>query len=647
MVIIKTMKYKMKLLSVFVSFSSLLALFVSCANEDATSNGKENEHPSLTCEARSKTFANEAVTRSALDYNASSGMSFRWTQGDWLSIFAQDNDYSVQNFSIKGEGGGTKAEFVSTDFDLTAGKRYFAISKSEQQTEHENFIISSQNNITLDYSGQVQKGNGSTAHLGKYDYMVASTICESKNAGHFSFTHLGATLRLMLYVPTSKVTEFTGCTFTELEIYDSENKFVQPARNFAFSAGTTAEGYQPSWPDQVFTSKDRFKLTLKNAAGTAGLQPSTSENFLDGSGPNTYGDVVTYIEVPPYDFTGKTIGVMLKGKDSSDKDVVYSGTAAGFNVSADHAYRINFKMTQSPEFLVQLKVNRDWQLGATTRATTGDPGNEDKFEKPTYIHYIYCHDGKVVSPNETGTAVYVNTISNIAPEMWTVSTDGIICAYNDLIRLYKHPCSKTSEPGHVCTYHLYAIASTSDLTEHLNLGGDPLQQINENTTENQIKALTYNIISGTQEQSQTFLKNLSTTAWDVADTKFLGALTDPMQDIILYHTAAKVDLQWNSTVAITGDVKVNNVMSTKLSLFKPTDNSSAETATYTVTSTLENDRYYNGRQVFYLPQFTSYNAWIGSEVVESTPQAIHEEDVRFTPAITNGFTSWLRWMRTY
>ena len=127
---------------------------------------------------------------------------------------------------------------------------------------------------------------------------------------------------------------------------------------------------------------------------------------------------------------------------------------------------------------------------------------------------------------------------------------------------------------------------------------------------------------------------------------FIGALKDPYQDVILYHVAAKVDLKWNSSamLPITGEnafVKVNNVKNSGLSLFKPTTNT-YETGSYNVKAPIEEDTWLNGRQVFYLPQFANsnctYNVKIGDKPAEN---------VTFSPATTNGFTSWLRWLRKY
>ena len=194
-----------------------------------------------------------------------------------------------------------------------------------------------------------------------------------------------------------------------------------------------------------------------------------------------------------------------------------------------------------------------------------------------------------------------------------------------IIKLQK-PAHVSTGPSHTgeCSYHLYVVASQTALT---------LSELAAGTSEETVvQALTYNLPS---TGVQTFMRDLYSTPWDA--TNFVGNITDPMQDVTLYHVAAKVDLKWNSTSAIE-NVSVNNVKNSGLYIFKPTENAN-EPGTYNASQTMDIDQQYNGRYVFYLPQFTNnctFNVTLGGNP---------EEYITFTPATTGGFTSWLRWLK--
>lgn len=642
-----------KSLTSYMVVLSLLAIS-SCTNDDLSEGGisKETEK-GLVAEARSMEFD---LTRSRLDFS-STGMSFTWTSDDKLSVFAQGNDDAVQQYSLTSGGGSKTARFSSENFALTNDTRYYALNKT-QETAGGETRIPSQNNITLDYSGQVQEGNANTSHLGKYDYMVSSSKCESPDHINLDFEHLGFTLRVVMTVDDANKETFKNTEFTSLEIYDSENAFRQQKRLFSFAAGTTVDGYTPTWPSQTITGEDRFTLKFEDPSdNTKGVKPT--DEFRDGSGANNNSKLIAYIQLPAVDFSGKTIGFILKGKNGA----IYYGDTNGYNMNMGKAYQVNLTLKPTTDYNVMLKINHDWQLGAKvedlTRAT-GDPGNKDELYVPTYLYYILCVDGIVrsVNPLEGASAETSKAVNSISvdgksgednttadtKDVWSTTTidDKTISTYGKVLTFKLQDSEKN------LSKHLYVIASRTQLpAETFNsiIGYTDVNNKGGATAETTIQALAYSIqgVASTNAQldnSQLFMRDLYSTPW--TETNFIGNLVDPMQDVILYHVAAKVDLKWNSATAVTGDVKVNNVQNTNLSLFQPaTINGTSVyvgTNDYTVTSTIEDDRMYNGRQVYYLPQFNTYNVTVGNK----TP-----ENVTFTPATTNGFTSWLRWLKKF
>lgn len=679
---------------------ALCAAITACTSEEI-SKGNElvQESSELSCEAKPKVFANEESSRSTLSLGAT-GMEFVWDDEDWITVFAKDDDNAKQLYRLISGGGEPNAKFSADNFTLKKSKVYYAFSKDETQNKH--VTIPNQDNVLIDYSGQIQVGNGSTTHLGEYDFMVAGIECSEENSAHFLFDHLGATLRVTMdfaglisganALPdgdektalslTEDQAQTTGALsmtrFTEMEVYDSENSFRQTNRYFSFNTGTSSDGgkkYTFKWPEQEITGMDRFKLTLKNSdeaanpASYSGHKGITRNDvkYLDGKS-NSSKRVRAYMEIPPADFTNKTIGIMLKGyyaKYDGTKWVEYPVSYVStydsgwifdkltYEVLADRAYAIgNLPMEKPKDFKVSLKINHMWQHGSTldNSRATGDPGYDKEIVTPSHIYYIYCHDGKVVKPT-SGAASFVTHIQNATWD--TKNNNGVYISTfksgtgntTGIITLDKPDCKKTPTKDANCEYHLYVVASKEAIPE--SYFSTVVANASEETV---VRALKYDLpgtVSGTDKQPasdiQVFMRDLYSTPWD--DVSFVGDLTDPIQDVILYHVAAKVDLEWNSTTAIK-NVSVNSVKNSGLYMFQPTMNVHAS-GSYTETKNLTTDvnLWYNGRTSFYLPQYVNstdpssickYNVTLGSG----------PEDITFDNLSTEGgFTSWLRWLK--
>lgn len=653
----------------YVFAISALFLNSSCSDEIVSEEVKPVEQTESGIYA--ETHPMELIdSRSSLVFdNVNKMMAFSWTADDKLTIFALNDDQAKQEYSLLDGAGGLKAHFTSSSFKLAKDQRYFAVSKVQNNAGGET-TIPSQNNIYLDYSGQIQKGNASCDHLAKYDYMVASGLCTVEDQVYFDFQHLGFTLRVLMYTESAAdKDEFDETKFTSLQIYDSGNMFRQPKRKFAFSAGynDTYKTYVPSWPEQDIANDAKlFSIKLRSGASdTEGIKPKDTR--CDGTSPTGENyRLISYIELPPVDFTNKTIGFILKGTNSSDKEVVYYATYPGFAMNMGKIYQVNLKLKKTTPYEITLKINHDWQLGNTndSRAGTGDPGNEDKFDVPPYLYYIYCVGGYVrnVEPVEGADltkAIPVNKIhvdgkkcdnTTDADDEWT--TDKSISTYGKKLVFPMADAEKDKSK------HLYVIASRTQLPETTFSGitGSTYESPTAGTPESTIRNLMYSIggvktpnisidASGdaANKASQLFMRDLYSTPWD--EKNFSGDLKNPVQDVFLYHVAAKVDLNWNSATPLNltapnNLIKVSDVNSTGLKLFTPTDNSGA-TGSYTVQNAITEGTMVNGRQVFYLPQFNSYNVSIGTHSYNTSGS----NPVTFSPATTNGWTSWLRWLK--
>lgn len=614
----------------------LLAVVASCSSDmlgeivtDGGGNGTGSESEAGISAVMHAKEMTQIGTRSALNFDLEGKqMLFSWDRDDKLTVFAEDN-YQAQQiyYIVPKDAYGQTAFFSSADFKLTMDKRYYSLNKKEHDhAGGEGTKIPDQRNITLDFSGQVQTANASCAHLGQYDFMATTAICKQDNLLHFDFQHLGATMR-MIVIQKKGDAAFPDCTFNSLELYSSDNSYRQPLRRLSLVDGLKPDGsFEPRIAEPDDAGNDRLSISLDKGSGV-GISPS--EDFNDGSGTNTYKDLVVYMEVPPADLTGKKLGLILRGKNSSNEDVTYYSVHDGFDIAVGKVHNIYFIANPTTDYTVTLKVDHNWMHGKTVTRTTGDPGFDKDFDLPKYLYLFFCADGKVKWVKE-----YTNEGAGLEASRWTTTNN--ISTFDTPTTL-----STTDDIVDKNTLRVYAIASQTPITHGIaaatNSSDDtPAHQ------EAAVKALKYDYVD------QDKIRGLYSTPW-ADNATFVGNLKDPVQDIFVYHTAAKVDLKWNNDTetALTGNISVNSFQSQNLSYFMPTQNGTASGvngvadftsgSTQTVSTAINGGTCWNGRQVYYLPQFANnqYNITIGTGHTYNP--------FTFTGTnTTGGFTSWLR-----
>lgn len=627
----------------YLTFSILL--LVSCAHDNVSDdNGGKENYKGVTASVSPKVFS--GGSRSSLSFDAQKGMVFSWKAGDQLTILPESSNIMYAVYTIQSGQGTPTAHFTGDDgFSLTKSARYYAINQRERTTPG---LIKTpdKGNVTLDYSGQRQVVSGTseeaTAHLGAYDFLVSTGVCDAKveDQVHFAFKHLGFTMYIkMAGLPKGK-------KYRKLEIYDSKNVYRKTERTIDLANGFDGKDdatYAPFFnsedvQSEEYKSAPRFSLLLGPDTG------NDNDNSNDeGIAVGDDGELKLFVELPPVDMRDNTfIFTLVPSDGGTPYYMTCDDNLFKREYQAGNAYMLYGSAQPVNKFNVRLRVNHDWQLGNAVSRATGDPGIEDKFAKPKFIYSVFCVGGNVKEDN----GAYFKKIATPNAADWKTSDDKVFDTYqtyNETTSKYEDAVLEFSvlDGEKDKTKNVYFVASMEELDGVFNS-----TNIKSTTTEAQIQSLLYSIPSQDTENSETgaayqvrsqsFLKNLYSTPWESQST-FVGALKDPYQDVILYHVAAKVDLKWNSTAMLSGNVSVNNVKSTNLSLFKPTANASATNANYTVTNAIDEETMFNGRQVFYLPQFNAYNVTVGSAT----------ENVTFSPATTNGWTSWLRWLAKF
>ena len=118
--------------------------------------------------------------------------------------------------------------------------------------------------------------------------------------------------------------------------------------------------------------------------------------------------------------------------------------------------------------------------------------------------------------------------------------------------------------------------------------------------------------------------------------------------MVLYHVASKLDLQWNVDASVQDKVKLSNIELTDLSsggyLFKPLENTSASTSTYSETFSLDAGSQWYGRQATYvIPVKTADgNYKFHMTLTNSVSSLATKTTATATPSTTNSvFVPWI------
>jgi hypothetical protein len=258
------------------------------------------------------------------------------------------------------------------------------------------------------------------------------------------------------------------------------------------------------------------------------------------------------------------------------------------------------------EHLVRMPVNlaipaNDASLtagaaGAKATRAEGDPGTYEKFLLPSHL-YIYIVNTAL--DKTTKTMLKPEGMDpakgyTLKPENWmkiatTDNNKDSIYVYTGEIRIII--------PEDRLAGTVYAAMSTVPITVSY--------------TGTDVEDAIFTLSDEAKSHEGEALKNLYSSPYNLkgADVSYYGIVNDyrsnnPHINMVLYHTAAKLDLQWNVDAKVQSTVKLSKIELTGLSgggyLFKPLENTSASTSTYSETFSLDAGSQWYGRQATYV-----------------------------------------------
>lgn len=294
----------MKMNRYLLPLAACSALMLSCAEEQETAlitQGKVTfEVPDFVEEEVAMSGTRMAVTVT------SSGATFMWSESDTLGVFPSEGYQTA--FPISDGTGTSSAEFDGGAWALRTSTDYAAYYPFQHPMDAVN-----KRAIAVSYVGQCQLGNNMTTHLGDYDYLAAPfTEVSSTGNTTFSFAHMGALVRLRLYVPAAD-------SYSSVKLKSIGTKFV--------TAGTI---------DLTATSP-ALSATATSDAITLDLT-NVSSDAADGL-------ITLYLMVAPANLSSTQIAVTLAGATKN-----YLGSVTGKNYEAGTIYSHTVELEASDSF---------------------------------------------------------------------------------------------------------------------------------------------------------------------------------------------------------------------------------------------------------------------------------------------------------
>lgn len=292
-----------------IGIFSVAVLMGACSDNYENLGNGEEEIPGI--EPREvvfsvKNFEPDDRSRTNLEISQS-GAVFTWAENDTLGIFPSQGDQV--SFAMEAGAGTANAVFSGGSWELKKSSTYYAYYPFSRKYFDGQ---SSKNKIWVNYKGQSQDGNNSTATIGKYDFMNAASTSPEEGRLLFEFSHLGALVQLSVTVPEKM-------TVKKMALATENEEFL-------------IEGYynlEDEIPAYVAERKSKvLSLAMKNVECEANAT------------------VTGYLMVPPTDLTGKTLTVRVY--DDRNKLYSYTYPAAGV-FRAGKSYRFKVGVTESTE----------------------------------------------------------------------------------------------------------------------------------------------------------------------------------------------------------------------------------------------------------------------------------------------------------
>lgn len=274
---------------IFVLITLISIFVISCAKqEDSNGNNSGFGKGIIEITAMVQPMDGFGSSKTAIDGQG----EFSWLANDKLAFFPEENDVAIGKpeqamfFINPNSINGSRATFKSNGWGLLRNKFYYSYYPYDETATY--------NSLTLNYTGQEQKANNSTSHLGDYDYLYSSTTIPAEGGCTLQYNHLGCIGKFTLSIPD----EYAHNKFTHMVLSTDAAVIVESAI------------YNPSSGTSTPTSRNMTDNI------------SVSLNESEGGISCTSNQLIVYVMMNPAAWKGKTITVTL----TDFTGYVYTGT---------------------------------------------------------------------------------------------------------------------------------------------------------------------------------------------------------------------------------------------------------------------------------------------------------------------------------
>ena len=356
-------------------------------------------------------------TRTTLSKNLNNKTVFVWNEQDAIGIFPDEGNQI--GFSMSDGAGTTQATFTGGGWGLKSSSTYAAYYPLIEEFKLD------RTSIPFQYIGQTQDGNGSSNHLGAYDFMAASASAPSNGTVNFAFCHLGTLLHFKFTVPedgtySSIVLRTDGAFATHVALNLPENvvtptstadEMMLKLQNVSLLAGDVLDAYMLI--AAVDLSGNTLEASVYNVNGSSYTTALSGQNFVGG-------DVWNYTRTLTNDGTTQMLNgheyVDLGITDDDDNPVYWATTNLGASAPSEYGGYYAWGETVSFGEEDRTNIHNYETSGSYTKAafnyatykwSTGSEWTEWKYiNKYTFADgqvsgYWYDNDGTYIGDDKT------------------------------------------------------------------------------------------------------------------------------------------------------------------------------------------------------------------------------------------------------
>lgn len=268
-----------RILHYLVALIVLSAAFLSCQKnpEEAVTS---DEGISKVIMRLSPFEGDDVETRTEYSFDSGTNtFTFLWAEGDAVGIVSSEG--SQMKFPVQEQFfGQVDAEFDGRGFALVSGSHYASYTPFIPDYDIDPTAV------PLDYTGQTQRGDDNTSHLGDYGFSAAIGSAPSSGMLYFTYLNIGSPHRYRMPVLPG--------TYSGLTVSVDEAKYV---------------------------TKGTFNLNAEDETSLITINPTeVSESIhldLEETTMASVGNLRCWMMVAPTNLTGKTIRMRLECPDGT------------------------------------------------------------------------------------------------------------------------------------------------------------------------------------------------------------------------------------------------------------------------------------------------------------------------------------------